>query len=50
MYDEDHDDPEYDGSNDCEQCTPTDGSEPSPFAHCCGCGADGSSQFTDCTC
>ncbi|MGW2367132.1 hypothetical protein ACWCZ5_16310 [Streptomyces sp. NPDC001667] len=35
---------------DCELCAPINGSEPYPYAHCCGCGADGSSQYTDCTC
>ncbi|MFJ9408928.1 hypothetical protein [Streptomyces sp. NPDC101393] len=34
----------------CELCEPSDGSEPYPYAHCCCCGADGSSQYTDCTC
>ncbi|MFF6970347.1 MULTISPECIES: hypothetical protein [Streptomyces] len=36
--------------NDCERCEPTDDTEPYPYDHCCGCGADGSSEFPDCTC
>ncbi|MCX4802522.1 hypothetical protein OG594_12785 [Streptomyces sp. NBC_01214] len=43
------DDPEYDGG-DCDLCNPWDGSEPYPYAHCCDCGADGSSEKSDCTC
>lgn len=43
----DPDEPDY---LDCELCEPADGSEPYPYAHCCGCGADGSAQYTDCTC
>ncbi|WP_385622983.1 hypothetical protein PXH67_31580 [Streptomyces sp. P8-A8] len=39
--------PEY---LDCELCDPADDTEPYPYPHCCGCGADGSSQFPDCTC
>ncbi|MFJ8374072.1 hypothetical protein ACIQ9I_21140 [Streptomyces sp. NPDC094461] len=35
---------------DCDLCDPADGSEPYPYAHCCGCGADGSSERPDCTC
>ncbi|WP_274916553.1 hypothetical protein [Streptomyces sp. WZ-12] len=36
---------------DCELCSPScDDSEPYPYAHCCGCGADGSSEHPDCTC
>ncbi|MFJ8168509.1 hypothetical protein ACIQ64_08615 [Streptomyces sp. NPDC094473] len=35
---------------DCDLCEPTDDSEPYPYAHCCGCGADGSSERPDCTC
>ncbi|MFD3512559.1 hypothetical protein [Streptomyces sp. NPDC058657] len=34
---------------DCEQCAPSDGSEPY-VPHCCGCGADGSSERPDCNC
>ncbi|MFE3907305.1 hypothetical protein ACFXPY_45595 [Streptomyces sp. NPDC059153] len=34
----------------CDLCDPADGSEPYPYPHCCQCGADGSSQFPDCTC
>ncbi|MEE1773238.1 hypothetical protein PUR34_35010 [Streptomyces sp. JV185] len=39
--------PEY---LDCELCDPTDDTEPYPYAHCCGCGADGGAEFPDCTC
>ncbi|MFE7106272.1 hypothetical protein ACFU98_12055 [Streptomyces sp. NPDC057575] len=39
--------PEY---LDCELCDPADDSEPYPYPHCCGCGADGSAKFPDCTC
>lgn len=35
---------------DCELCAPSDDSEPCPYPHCCGCGADGSSERPDCTC
>ncbi|MFE1945230.1 hypothetical protein [Streptomyces massasporeus] len=35
---------------DCELCNPVDGSEPYEHPHCCGCGADGSSERPDCTC
>ncbi len=35
---------------DCELCDPSDDSEPHPYAHCCGCGADGSSERPDCIC
>ncbi|MFF4011460.1 hypothetical protein [Streptomyces sp. NPDC001717] len=45
----DEDDPEYDGG-DCELCAPPDDGDPYPYAHCCGCGADGSSERPDCTC
>ncbi|MFD3935693.1 hypothetical protein ACFWSF_08490 [Streptomyces sp. NPDC058611] len=38
-------DPDYDGDQ-CELCAP----DPYYYPHCCGCGADGSSQFPDCTC
>ncbi|GGZ44664.1 hypothetical protein GCM10010387_43680 [Streptomyces inusitatus] len=34
----------------CELCEPTDGSEPYPYPHCCGCGADGSNERPDCIC
>ncbi|WP_405195415.1 hypothetical protein [Streptomyces anulatus] len=34
---------------DCDLCDPTNG-EPYPYPHCCGCGANGSAEFTDCTC
>ncbi|MFG2226127.1 hypothetical protein [Streptomyces sp. NPDC048644] len=34
---------------DCELCEPRDGSAPY-YPHCCGCGADGSSERPDCTC
>ncbi|MFF8917880.1 hypothetical protein ACF08M_32380 [Streptomyces sp. NPDC015032] len=34
----------------CDLCDPADDSETYPYAHCCGCGADGSSEFPDCTC
>ncbi|MCY0924804.1 hypothetical protein OTB20_00935 [Streptomyces sp. H27-H1] len=42
-------DPDYDGV-DCELCEPLDGGDPYPYAHCCGCGANGSSERPDCTC
>ncbi|MEV0914976.1 hypothetical protein AB0I93_11990 [Streptomyces sp. NPDC049967] len=45
-YDADEE-PEY---LDCERCDPTDGTEPYFYPHCCGCGADGSSEHPDCTC
>ncbi|MFE9460050.1 hypothetical protein [Streptomyces californicus] len=34
---------------DCDLCDPIDG-ESYPYPHCCGCGANGSAEFTDCTC
>ncbi|WP_405530362.1 hypothetical protein OG592_20980 [Streptomyces avidinii] len=40
----------FGGDCDCDLCAPSDGSEPYPYAHCCGCGADGSSERPDCTC
>ncbi|WP_330435507.1 hypothetical protein OIC43_30985 [Streptomyces sp. NBC_00825] len=45
----DHDAAEGPEYLDCDLCDPTDGS-PYPYPHCCGCGADGSSQFPECTC
>ncbi|WP_260604294.1 hypothetical protein [Streptomyces sp. WAC05374] len=35
---------------DCDLCNPADGSEPYDYPHCCGCGADGSSERPDCIC
>ncbi|MGW7610321.1 hypothetical protein ACWGKW_24180 [Streptomyces sp. NPDC054766] len=35
---------------DCDLCNPADGSEPLDYPHCCGCGADGSSERPDCIC
>ncbi|WP_340558944.1 hypothetical protein [Streptomyces sp. GSL17-111] len=31
---------------DCELCA----DDPDPYPHCCGCGADGSSECPDCIC
>ncbi|MET9853256.1 hypothetical protein ABZY57_09965 [Streptomyces sp. NPDC006450] len=42
--------PDCNPDYDCELCAPLDGSDPYPYAHCCGCGADGSSERPDCTC
>ncbi|MEV7723039.1 hypothetical protein [Streptomyces sp. NPDC088184] len=39
--------PEY---LDCDLCYPADGTEPYPYAHCCGCGADGGAQVPECIC
>ncbi|MET9516330.1 hypothetical protein [Streptomyces sp. NPDC002994] len=39
-----------DDCTDCDLCDPTDGTEPYDYPHCCGCGADGSSERPDCTC
>ncbi|MFD4178528.1 hypothetical protein [Streptomyces anulatus] len=39
-----------DDFTDCELCAPSDDSELYPYAHCCECGADGSSENPDCTC
>ncbi|MEU5978824.1 hypothetical protein [Streptomyces sp. NPDC047315] len=36
--------------DDCDRCNPTDDTEPYPHPHCCGCGADGSSERPNCTC
>ncbi|MDJ0463641.1 hypothetical protein [Streptomyces sp. H27-C3] len=40
-------DDDYEG---CELCEPSDDSDPYFYPHCCGCGANGSSEHPDCTC
>ncbi|WP_277347990.1 hypothetical protein [Streptomyces sp. HNM0574] len=42
-----HDESEF---IDCELCLPSDDGETYTYPHCCGCGANGSSERPDCTC
>ncbi|WP_405811533.1 hypothetical protein OG524_21650 [Streptomyces sp. NBC_01520] len=50
MTDADFDTGEHVEYLDCDLCGTADDSGPPPYPHCCGCGADGSSEFPDCTC
>ncbi|MGP4004009.1 hypothetical protein [Streptomyces sp. 8N706] len=34
----------------CDLCDPSDGTEPYPYPHCCGCGATGAGDAPDCIC